>query len=97
AFVGAPPVVLLDEPFNWLDAAVAHDLKTALKAAVRDRGLTLLTALHDTAALAVWCDEGLLMAAGAFAGRFAAEDLARARTDLAGFETELVARLRGGG
>ncbi len=95
AFVGAPPVVLLDEPFNWLDAAVAHDLKGALRAAVRDHGLALLTALHDTAVLAAWCDAGLLMAQGRIAGRFGAEDLARAKGDLEGFEREIVARLRG--
>lgn len=96
AFVGRPPVVLLDEPFNWLDPAVAHDLKTALKAAVRDHGLALLTALHDTATLAGWCDHGVLMAEGRIVARFDTADLARARQDLTGFEADLVARLRAG-
>lgn len=96
AFVGRPPLVLLDEPFNWLDPAVAHDLKTALRAAVRDHGLALLTALHDTATLAGWCDHGVLMAEGRIVARFDSADLARARQDLTGFEADLVARLRAG-
>jgi ABC-type multidrug transport system ATPase subunit len=94
AFVGAPRLVLLDEPFNWLDPAVAHDVKAALRTITRERGVTVLSALHDTAVLAAWCDEGLLMADGKVAVRFDAADLAQARSDLAGFEASLVARLR---
>jgi ABC-2 type transport system ATP-binding protein len=94
AFVGAPSVVLLDEPFNWLDPAVAHDLKTALRAIAREHGLALLTALHDTATLATWCDHGLLMAEGRIVARFDQAALTGARSDLAGFEADLVARLR---
>jgi ABC-type multidrug transport system ATPase subunit len=94
AFVGAPRVVLLDEPFNWLDPAVAHDVKAAVRAVTHDHGVTVLSALHDTAVLAVWCDEGVLMAEGRVAARFGAGELTRARTDLTGFEADLVARLR---
>lgn len=29
AFIGAPELVVLDEPFNWLDPVAAYDLKAA--------------------------------------------------------------------
>lgn len=60
AFLGQPKVVLLDEPFNWLDPVVAHDFKRALKAWVADGGC-LVTALHDVPTFALNCDAGLLL------------------------------------
>lgn len=94
AFAGAPPVVLLDEPFNWLDPAVAHDLKTALRTITREYGVTVISALHDIGTLATWCDHGVLMRDGRAVARFAPADLAAACTDLAAFEADLVARVR---
>ncbi len=61
------------------------------------RGLALLTALHDTATLAGWCDHGVLMAEGRIVSRLGPEQLAQARADLAGFEVQLVAALRRSG
>lgn len=94
AFVGSPRIVLLDEPFNWLDPAAAYDVKAALRRATAEHGLTLLTALHDTAALALCCDAGLLMSEGRMALEIATADLKAAREDLGAFETAIVSRLR---
>lgn len=94
AFAGTPPVVLLDEPFNWLDPAVAHDLKTALRSVTREHGVTVVSALHDIGTLATWCDHGVLMRDGRAVARFGTEELAAARSDLAGFEADLVERVR---
>ncbi|NEX95325.1 ABC transporter ATP-binding protein [Caulobacter sp. 17J65-9] len=94
AFAGSPRVVLLDEPFNWLDPAVAHDLKTGLRAITREHGVTVVSALHDIGTLATWCDHGVLMRDGRAVARFSPAELAAARTDLAAFEADLVARVR---
>ena len=63
AFASGHPLVILDEPFNWLDPVAIFDLREALRALV-DRGLTLMTALHDLGTLAVVCDNGLMLADG---------------------------------
>src|SRR5439155_20489174 len=63
AFLRAPTVVILDEPFNWLDPVCAYDSRGALRQLV-DEGLTLCTALHETAALVGFCDSGLLLSDG---------------------------------
>ncbi len=63
AFAGEPSLVILDEPFTWLDPVAAFDLRQALRTLVRG-GLTLVTALHDLGTLATACDEGLMLAEG---------------------------------
>jgi len=63
AFAGDPSLVILDEPFNWLDPVAAFDLRQALRTLVGG-GLTLVTALHDLGTLATACDEGLMLADG---------------------------------
>lgn len=63
AFAGGHTLVILDEPFNWLDPVAAFDLRQALRARV-DQGLTLVTALHDLGTLTTACDEGLMLADG---------------------------------
>lgn len=63
AFAGGNAMVVLDEPFNWLDPVAAFDLRQALRSMVDD-GLILITALHDLAILAAACDEGLMLADG---------------------------------
>jgi ABC-type multidrug transport system ATPase subunit len=85
AFIGAPAVVLLDEPFNWLDPIAAYDLKAAL----RDwtgRGGALVTALHDTATFATRCDAGVLLHDGRIAKAFTPAEIAAGRGDIMGFE-----------
>lgn len=94
AFVGAPAAAILDEPFNWLDPVCAYDTRCALRALV-DGGLTLCTALHETAALVSSCDEGLLLSEGRVARTLTKADLERGRRDYGAFETEMIAVLRG--
>jgi ABC-2 type transport system ATP-binding protein len=86
-------IIILDEPFNWLDPLAAHDLKRALKT-LADAGMTLITALHDVSTLAVYCTQGLLMSDGKIALTLGAEDFVAARYDIAGFEQRVVAELR---
>ena len=85
AFIGAPGVVLLDEPFNWLDPVAAFDLKAALRAWT-EAGGALVTALHDIAAFATRCDTGVLLHDGAVVKAFEAEEIAAGRADILAFE-----------
>jgi ABC-2 type transport system ATP-binding protein len=94
AFLRAPSGVILDEPFNWLDPVCAYDTRAALRRLV-DEGLTLCTALHETATLVGFCDSGLLLSQGRVGGRLEAADLARGRQDYGAFEADMIAVLRG--
>ncbi len=94
AFAAGPGIVILDEPFNWLDPVAAYDLRHALAARVAD-GLTLVTALHDLATLSGACQAGALLAEGRVALELDAAALTRARTDPAAFEAKTIAHLRG--
>jgi ABC-2 type transport system ATP-binding protein len=94
AFAGGHKLVILDEPFNWLDPLAAYDTRMALKAMV-DGCLTLVTALHDLATLAASCDGGALLADGLLARRIQEADLVAAVRDPLGFERETIAWLRG--
>jgi ABC-type multidrug transport system ATPase subunit len=85
AFIGQPDLVLLDEPFNWLDPVAAYELKAALRIWTAAGGC-LVTALHDVAAFALRCDGGVLMHEGRVLRRFNPEEMAAGRTDLAAFE-----------
>lgn len=94
AFLDLPDVVLLDEPFNWLDPLTAYDTKRALRNLVQERGLTLITALHDVSTLTAYCDRGILMSAGRIALTLEAPELRAGRADPVAFETMIVERLR---
>lgn len=93
AFMGAPSVVLLDEPFNALDPLIAFDLKRVLKAMAAD-GLTIVTAMHDLALMALHCSHGLLLSHGRLAEVFDAGALAIAQRDPAAFEASVLERWR---
>lgn len=93
AFVGEPGVVLLDEPFNWLDPVAAYDVKEQLAALAADR--LVVTALHDVSTFALRCDTGVLLQEGRVSARFGPPDLAAARADLAAFERGVYEALRG--
>jgi ABC-2 type transport system ATP-binding protein len=93
AFAGGQDIVILDEPFNWLDPVAAFDVRQVLHAMV-ERGLTLVTALHDLATLTQSCDVGAVMAGGRFALTLSGEDLRDAGTDLPAFERRMVDTLR---
>jgi len=94
AFLDLPRIVILDEPFNWLDPLTAFDVKAALAGLVAAQGLTLLTALHDVATLLACCSRGLLMADGAIALTIERAELRAARADPIAFEAAMITRLR---
>lgn len=93
AFIGAPEILLLDEPFNWLDPLAAYDLKVALQAWTAG-GQTVITALHDIATFAIRCNLGLLLHEGRVIRRFEAVEMAKGRADVAGFEEDIYATFR---
>lgn len=86
-------IVILDEPFNWLDPVAAFDTRAALAAMVA-QGLTLITALHDLTTLCGFCDSGIVMARGRISLQLDQATLRAGRSDAAAFESELVAALR---
>jgi ABC-2 type transport system ATP-binding protein len=99
AFVGGHKLVILDEPFNWLDPVAIFDLRQALRTMV-DNGLTLVTALHDLGTLAAACDAGLMLADGSVAMELDNEALRAAARDPSAFERRTIDLLRsksGGG
>ena len=93
AFARPTRIVILDEPFNWLDPVAAFDLRAALAEMVADR-LTLITALHDLTTLCGFCGSGLVMAKGEVSLHLDTPMLRAGREDAASFERELVAALR---
>ena len=70
AFLGSPRVVLLDEPFNWLDPVAAYDAKACFAGMATT---VLVTALHDVATFATRCCGGVLMHDGRTGGRSTAQ------------------------
>jgi ABC-2 type transport system ATP-binding protein len=93
AFAGDHELVILDEPFNWLDPVAIFDLRQALRGMV-DRGLTLITALHDLGTLAVVCDTGLMLADGTATLAMDEDRLRAAARDPRRFEEEAIDLLR---
>lgn len=95
AFAGGRPLVILDEPFNWLDPVAAYDLRQALRAMV-DGGLTLITALHDLTTLTAYCDGGAMLADGRVTLAMDGETLREASRDPLVFERRTIDLLRSG-
>lgn len=93
AFAVPSRIVILDEPFNWLDPVAAFDVRAVLARMVKD-GLTLITALHDLTTLCGFCDSGIVLAKGCVNLHLDEARLRAGRTDAARFERELVAALR---
>ena len=97
AFVNRPQLVILDEPFNWLDPVCAFDTRAALRAMVEEQGLALVTALHEPSTLLQHCDSGLLLSEGRVGKRLGHEELKRGARDYSAFEAALISSLRNGG
>ena len=93
AFATPCRVVILDEPFNWLDPVAAFDVRAVLARMVSD-GLALVTALHDLTTLCGFCDSGMVLAKGRVSLMLDTDMLRAGRHDAARFESELVAALR---
>ncbi len=95
AFAGGHSLVILDEPFNWLDPVAIFDLREVLRDRV-DAGLTLITALHDLGTLASACDAGLMLAYGKVALALGEDMLRVAAQNPQAFERQTIDRLRSG-
>lgn len=93
AFASGQRLVILDEPFNWLDPVAIYDLREALRNMV-DNGLTLVTALHDLGTLATVCDGGVMLAEGRVAMALDAAMLRAAALDPRAFERRTIDLLR---
>lgn len=98
AFVTAPKLVLLDEPFGSLDARVketiARDLKRALKAA----GAAVLLVTQDQGEALTLCDSMAVMAGGRIAQQGSPQDIfarpaSKEVADFVGVETILPGRV----
>jgi ABC-2 type transport system ATP-binding protein len=94
AFLDLPGIVILDEPFNWLDPLTAYDTKRALRALVMAESMTLITALHDVSTLTAYCSRGILMSAGRIALALEEAELRAGLADPFAFEARVVDRLR---
>lgn len=94
AFLDLPGIVILDEPFNWLDPLTAYDTKRALQELVAAQDMTLITALHDVSTLTAYCSRGILMSAGRIALALEEAELRAGLADPVGFEARVVDRLR---
>jgi ABC-type multidrug transport system ATPase subunit len=93
AFAVPCRIVILDEPFNWLDPVAAFDVRAALAQMVNG-GLTLITALHDLTTLCGFCDSGIVLTKGRLSLQLDEPRLRAGQDDAARFERELVAALR---
>ena len=88
AFLGEPELVLLDEPFNWLDPVAAYDLKREIRSWVEsDR--CVVTALHDVGTFVTRCDAGILIHKGEVVRTFDRDQLKQGRLDPQGLEDEI--------
>lgn len=96
AFAGGHSLVILDEPFNWLDPVAAFDLKQVLRSMVAN-GLTLLTALHDLSTLITCCDAGAILVDGDVGLTLDPAMLSHAAGDPQTFERSMIDLLRSGG
>ena len=93
AFINGRGIVVLDEPFNWLDPVAVFDLRLALRQMVDD-GLTLITALHDLRTLVAECDHGVILADGRVALELDGDGLRSGAQDAQAFERQMIALLR---
>lgn len=94
AFARPTDIVILDEPFNWLDPVAAFDTRAALAAKV-GAGIMLITALHDLTTLCSQCSRGIVMADGRIAMTLDTAALRVGASDLGAFEATMIDALRG--
>lgn len=67
ALAQEPDLLLLDEPTNHLDIAYQMSLLDLLKSWTKEKGLTVVTILHDLNMASLYCDQVLLLNDGQIA------------------------------
>lgn len=93
AFATNAPIVILDEPFNWLDPVAAFDTRAALAMKITS-GTTLITALHDLTTLCGFCDGGIMLADGRATLQLERAEHREGERDTRKFEQSMIAALR---
>lgn len=64
ALINEPQVLLMDEPFNQVDAAFRDELQRDIKKIVADTGLTVVLVSHDPAEVLAMADKLIIMKDG---------------------------------
>jgi iron(III) transport system ATP-binding protein len=92
ALAPRPPLVLLDEPFSALDAALRAELRRDVRTALRADGATAVLVTHDQGEALSMADEVAVMRAGRIIQSGSPTDVYRAPADpwVAGFVGEAV-------
>jgi len=67
ALVNEPEVLLMDEPFNQVDAAFRETLQADIRTIVADTGLTVVLVSHDPAEVLSMSDELIVLRSGQLA------------------------------
>ena len=75
ALVGQPDLLLLDEPFNGMDPETTRDLRRALVALNRERGVTIVISSHVLDQLMRVCTRFGVIAGGRMVREFTDEEL----------------------
>lgn len=78
ALVTRAPLLVLDEPTRSLDPVTARTLRDFVRTIVRDRGVAVLLATHDTEEALALCDRAALLVRGRLAAADALPALATA-------------------
>lgn len=75
ALINEPEVLLMDEPFNQVDAAFRDSLQQDVQNIVRETGLTVILVSHDPSEVLAMADHMLIMKNGKIMGAGTPQDL----------------------
>src|SRR5690606_7510713 len=75
ALINDPEVLLMDEPFNQVDAAFRYSLKQVVERNVAETGLTVILVSHDQSDVLAMADHMIIMRNGKILGIGAPQDL----------------------
>jgi iron complex transport system ATP-binding protein len=89
ALAQEPQVLLLDEPTTHLDLRHQAGMHDVVHALARDRGVAVVSVLHDLNLAALYCDRLVLLADGEVARAGTAADVLTADVLRAAFATDL--------
>lgn len=93
AFATGQELIFLDEPFNWIDAVGAYDLKAEFRALVA-KGFGLVTTLQEPVTFQTCCDSGYVLSQGELALSLSAAELRSFGGNSEKFEAYMVDLLR---